>query len=225
MQKIMNGLERFQTEVFPHEQELFAHLAQNHAPEAMMITCADARIDPSHLLQTRPGELFMLRNAGNMVPAYTSALGAEAATIEYAMSALKLKHIIVCGHTDCGAMRAVLKPEMAGEMPAVRNWLQHAQCARRIVKDRHGHEEEHVQLRRLVEENVMEQLVNLHTHPSVASRVFSGAVHLYGWVYEIGTGKVFAFDAASNEFRPLQAGLPAQVLPMMRPPLSPAFAD
>ena len=211
--------------MFPRQQELFAHLAQNHAPEAMMITCADARIDPGHLLQAKPGELFMLRNAGNMVPAYTSVLGAEAATIEYAMSALKLKHIIVCGHTDCGAMKAVLDPAMADEMPAVRNWLNHASCARKIVMDRHGHEDEQLRLRRLVEENVMAQLVNLQTHPAVASRLLAGAVHHYGWVYEIGTGKVFAFDAGRNEFRPLQTDVPAQMLPMMRPPLSPAFAD
>lgn len=224
MEKIIQGFERFQTEVFPREQELFAHLAQNHAPQAIMITCADARIDPGHLLQMQPGELFMLRNAGNMVPAYTAVLGAEAATIEYAMSVLKLKHIIVCGHTDCGAMRAVLNPNMAAELPAVRNWLRHASCARKIVSDRHGHEEEAVRLRRLVEENVMAQLVNLHTHPAVATRLLSGAVHLYGWVYEIGTGKIFAFDADRNEFRPLETGIPAQMLPMMRPPVNPAFA-
>ncbi|MEP7367287.1 MAG: carbonic anhydrase [Acidobacteriota bacterium] len=211
--------------MFPREQELFAHLAHNHEPQAMMITCADARIDPGHLLQAKPGDLFMLRNAGNMVPAYTMALGAEAATIEYAMSVLKLKHIIVCGHTDCGAMRAVLQPELAEQLPAVRNWLHHAGCARKIVVDRHGHEEEQVKLRRLVEENVMAQLVNLHTHPSVASRLLAGAVHLYGWVYEIGTGKVYAFDAERNEFRPLQTNVPAQMLPTMRPAVSPAFAD
>ncbi len=225
MNQLIKGLERFQTEVFPQEQALFEHLAQNHHPDTMMITCADARIVPGQLLQTKPGELFMLRNAGNMVPAYTTALGAEAATIEYAMSVLKVKHVIVCGHTDCGAMRAVLKPELAEELPAVRNWLHHAGCARKIVMDQHGHEPEPVRLRRLVEENVMAQLVNLQTHPSVASRLLAGAVHLYGWVYEIGTGRVFAFDAERNEFHPLQTGLPARMLPMMRPPVSPAFAD
>lgn len=216
MEKLIQGLERFQTEIFPRERELFAHLANHHEPHAMMITCADARIDPSHLLQTRPGELFMLRNAGNMVPAYTSGLGAEAATIEYAMSVLKLKHIIVCGHTDCGAMRAVLKPEVASGMHAVQNWLTHASCARRIVQDRYGHQEESVRLRRLVEENVMAQLVNLHTHPSVASRLLTGAVHLYGWVYEIGAGRIHAYDPATNAFLPLQPGDPFQDLPAMR---------
>lgn len=225
MDKILRGIEHFQSDVFPHERELFAHLARHHEPRAMMITCADARVDPSHILQTRPGEVFLLRNAGNMVPAYTTAMGAEAATIEYAMSVLELKHIIVCGHTDCGAMRAVLKPELASELPAVRHWLQHASCARRIVQDRFGHEEEEIRLRRLVEENVMEQMVNLHTHPSVASRLVSGAVSLYGWVYEIGTGHVFAYDAGRNEFRPLQPGMPAQMLPRMRTAGNAAFAD
>lgn len=225
MDRILQGIEHFQTDVFPHERELFAQLAHRHEPRVMVITCADARVDPSHILQTRPGDVFLLRNAGNMVPAYTTALGAEAATIEYAMSVLKLKHIIVCGHTDCGAMRAALHPELAAEMPAVRNWLQHASCARRIVQDRFGHEEEEMRLRRMVEENVMEQLVNLHTHPSVASRLLAGDLNLYGWVYEIGTGNVFAYDSGKNEFRPLQPGKPAQQLPRMRPAASPAFAD
>jgi len=224
MEEIIKGLERFQTRMFPREQELFAHLANNHEPIAMMITCSDARIDPGLLLQTKPGDLFTLRNAGNMVPAYTTGLGAEAATIEYAMSVLELKHIIVCGHTDCGAMRALLQPEKAEQLPAVRNWLHHGSCAQRIVMDRHGHEEEAVKLRKLVEENVMAQFVNLHTHPSVASRLLSGAVHLYGWVYEIGTGKVFCFDAERNEFRPLHTDLPAQMLPKLRPAVSPTFA-
>jgi carbonic anhydrase len=225
MEKIIRGVERFQEEVFPKERALFEELALGQHPRALMITCADSRIDPNHITQTLPGELFFLRNAGNIVPAYTAFQGAEAATIEYAMSVLGLKHNIVCGHTDCGAMKGLLDPASIAHLPAVSGWLRHSSCACEVVKTRFGHEPAEIQLRHLIEENVVSQLVNLQTHPSVAARLASGHLHLYGWIYEIGTGHVMTYDTAKRKFVPLHASLLQVDRPAEAIGWAPAFAD
>ncbi len=178
---------------------------------ALFITCSDSRIDPNLLTQTEPGELFILRNAGNIVPAYGSHIGGEAATIEYAVCALNVKDIIVCGHSHCGAMGALLHPEQTDELPAVRQWLTHAEATSRIIRENYQHiSEEAPRLTATVEENVLVQLEHLRTHPSVASALVRGDLKLHGWVYKIETGQVFAFDADERQFLPIErvAGRP-----------------
>ena len=175
---------------------------------ALFITCSDSRIDPNLLTQTKPGELFIQRTAGNIVPAYGAVLGGEAATIEYAVNALKVKNIIICGHSHCGAMAGLLTPESVENMPAVKACLQHSESTRRIVEENYSHlTDPEKRLTLTVEENVLVQLENLRTNPSVAAALGRGDLKLHGWVYKYETGDVFAFDPDETEFLPLE-GVP-----------------
>jgi carbonic anhydrase len=202
MKKIVEGLVRFQREIFPAKRQFFNTLANSQHPMALFITCADSRIVPDLLTQTAPGDLFLCRNAGNIVPPYGANIGGVSATIEYAVLALGIKHIIVCGHSDCGAMRAALDPEKIKDMPAVADWLSHAEAARRTVVENCRDLPEDQLLDKVIQENVVAQLDHLRTHPSVAARVARGGISLYGWFYRIETGEVLGYDAVTGEFRP-----------------------
>ncbi|HUG70762.1 MAG TPA: carbonic anhydrase [Pirellulaceae bacterium] len=205
MQKLVTGIHEFQERLFSSQQKLFERLARGQQPLALFITCSDSRIDPNLLTQTEPGELFILRTAGNIVPAYGAALGGEAGTIEYAVCALKIKDIIVCGHSHCGAMSGLLHPEQLGEMPAVRALLAHAEATARIMKENYTHlSEESARLTAAVEENVLVQLENLRTHPSVAAALGREELKLHGWVYKFETGQVFGYDAQQGQFLPIE---------------------
>ena len=204
VKKIIEGLSKFQKEVFPKHQDLFSELASGQRPEALLITCSDSRIDPSLITQSKPGDLFIVRNAGNIVPAYGKAVGGVTATIEYAIMALKVKDIIICGHSDCGAMGGLLYPERVRHMKNVASWLRHGEPARLVVQQRYGHLSGDRLLLALTEQNVLAQLNNLRTHPSVAAGISSQNLRLHGWVYDIATGRVSAFDAAADQFTPLR---------------------
>lgn len=200
MQKLIQGLHRFQTDYFRPRREFFEHLALEQKPETLFVTCSDSRINPNLLTQTRPGELFILRNAGNIVPPGHGAGGGEEATIEYAVAALGVRDIIICGHSHCGAMKAILEPQSTARLPAVRSWLRHAEATRRIVEENYAHLGPDARLTVTIEENVLVQLENLRTLPSVAVAIARGKVHLHGWVYKIETGEVFAFDPEQGQF-------------------------
>ncbi|MDF2641169.1 MAG: Carbonic anhydrase, partial [Pseudomonas sp.] len=126
LQHIVDGFMHFRHEVFPQQQELFKKLATAQKPRAMFITCADSRIVPELITQSSPGDLFVTRNVGNVVPPYGQMNGGVSTAIEYAVGALGVQHIIICGHSDCGAMRAVLNPDSLEKMPTVKAWLRHA---------------------------------------------------------------------------------------------------
>ena len=205
MQKLVDGIHQFQENLFTSHKLLFERLARGQQPLALFITCSDSRIDPSLLTQTQPGELFIMRNAGNIVPPYGAVLGGEAATIEYAICVLKVKDIIVCGHSHCGAMDGLLHPEQVREMPSVRAWLTHAEATSRIMKENYPHiTNAAARLTATVEENVLVQLENLRTHPSVAATLGRDELKLHGWVYKFETGQVFGYDAAQGQFSPME---------------------
>ncbi len=213
MQKLVEGLHQFQREVFAAQQKLFERLVQGQRPLALFITCSDSRIDPNLLTQTKPGELFILRNAGNIVPPYGALFGGEAATIEYAVCVLKVRDIVICGHTHCGAMQGLLQPESVQSLPAVRAWLEHAEATRRIVQENYPHiSEPGPRLTVTVEENVLVQLENLRTHPSVLAAVARRELNLHGWVYKFETGQVFAYDPSQGQFVLPSEPIPAQVV-------------
>lgn len=203
MQKLIQGIHRFRTENFRPLQGLFEQLSKGQTPETLFITCSDSRIDPNLLTRSKPGDLFILRNAGNIIPPHGAATGGEAATIEFAVAGLGVKDIIVCGHSHCGAMRGLLEPEQVAGLPAVAAWLTHAESTRRVVRDNYGHLTGDQLVTATVEENVLVQLENLRTLPAVASRLVRGDLHLHGWVYKIETGEVFAYDLESGQFVPL----------------------
>jgi carbonic anhydrase len=200
MQKLVDGLHRFKAEVFNSNQELFAPLIDGQRPEVLFVTCSDSRVAPNLITQTNPGELFILRNAGNIVPPYGAGIGGEAATVELAVLALGVRHIIVCGHTSCGAMSALLDPSAVQDMPAMRAWLDHAEATRRLVEENYPHVTGPARITVAVEENVLTQIEHLRTHPAVRSRVARGELSLHGWVYKLETGEVFQYDAAQAQF-------------------------
>jgi carbonic anhydrase len=199
MQKLVEGVHHFQSQVFNPKKALFEWLSRGQNPVALFITCSDSRIDPNLITQTEPGDLFVIRNAGNIVPPYGADHG-EPASIEYAVNALGIQDIVVCGHSHCGAMAALLEPGHLKDLPAVSKWLGHAEPTRRLVAEKYGHLQGEALLMATVEENVLSQLEQVACHPAVADKLVRGDVKLHGWVYKIETGEVFTFDPAQGQF-------------------------
>jgi carbonic anhydrase len=200
VEKILRGLKRFKKKVFPKHRELFHKLALQQRPTALFITCSDSRIDPCLLTQTKPGELFLCRVIGNIVPRYPESIGGVSATIEYAVGVLGVPDVIVCGHTDCGVMKGVLNPGALKPLANVSAWLEHAQPAREAFAEYTGDVSDPEFLLALTERNVVEQLKNLHSHPSVAARLKQGNLKLHGWVYHIGKGIVTTYSRRREKF-------------------------
>jgi carbonic anhydrase len=194
VEKFLGGVSRFQKDVYPQHQDLFEKLALGQRPEALFITCADSRIDPCLLTQTQPGELFICRVIGNIVPPYPDAVGGVSATIEYAVGVLRVPEVIVCGHTDCGVMKGALNPGALAEFPNVIAWLRYTNIRR------HEPDPSAELLLALTEENVVAQLKNLRSHPAVAARLEQGDLSLHGWVYHIGPGVVTAYSEENHRF-------------------------
>jgi len=203
MQQLIKGIHQFRTKSFRPLKGLFQQLAHGQTPETLFITCSDSRIDPSLLTQSKPGELFILRNAGNIIPPQGAADGGEAATIEFAVAGLGVKDVIICGHSHCGAIKGLLDPARVKDLPTVSAWLKHAETTRRIILDNYRDLKGKALLSAAIEENVLVQLENLRTLPAVASGLIGGSLHLHGWVYEIETGEVFAYDLKSGQFVPI----------------------
>lgn len=207
MQKLIQGIHKFQNEVFDSQVELFKRLEKGQAPQVLFITCSDSRINPNLITQTDPGDLFIIRNAGNIIPTYGHATSSgETATIEFALDGLGVKDIIVCGHSHCGAMKGLLKPSIVENLPAMKNWLTNAETTKRIVFDHYKHLEGDELLMATIEENVLMQLEHLKTHPSVATRLAKKEIRLHGWVYKFETGIIFKYDEASGQFVKLAQG-------------------
>jgi len=200
MQKLVDGIHQFQSNIFRSQRELFARLATEQNPEALFITCSDSRINPNLITQTQPGDLFIIRNAGNIVPPYGASNGGEGASIEFAVVGLGVKDIIVCGHSHCGAMKGILHPESLEKLPLMNAWLKHAESTRWVVREQYGNLNPEEKLDVTIQENVLRQLENLRTHPSVAVGLARGDLKLHGWVYTIETGEVFAFEPSRGQF-------------------------
>ena len=201
MQRLIDGVERFRAQVYPRHEARFRELAAGQTPETLFVTCADSRVDPSLLTQTGPGELFVVRNPGNFVPPPGWCEGGEAAGLEYALTELGVRHVVVCGHSGCGALGAVVSPGEAARLPRLRRWLRHAEETRyRVAR---AELPPAARLAYAVRENVKIQLERLAAYPEVLRRLRSGEVSLHGWVYEIETGEVLVLDAALDEWKPL----------------------
>jgi carbonic anhydrase len=204
--RLVEGIHQFQRTIFRSHKELFEHLARGQRPETLFITCSDSRINPNLFTQTDPGELFIMRNAGNIIPAYGASTGGEGATLEYAVTALGVTNIIICGHSHCGAMTALLDPASTANMPAFTSWLAHAEATRRIVNEVYKDREPAARIEVAVQENVLCQLENLRTHPAVALGLARGQLHLHAWVFQIDTGEVTAYDPEKGQYLPITRG-------------------
>ncbi len=203
MQKILEGVRRFREIVYPDKRALFERLAGGQSPAALFIACSDSRVHPDLITQTDPGDLFILRNPGNIVPPYRARDDSASATVEYAVEVLGVADVIVCGHSDCGAIKALLNGEQVRHLSAVTGWLSHAEVARRIVESQYADlpVERRVQIG--VEQNVLVQLDHLRTHPSVAAATAAGRLRLHAWVYDIAPGEVRQYDRISRRFESL----------------------
>ncbi len=205
LQRLKAGIRRFQTEVHAKYADEYARAAESpQRPHTLIIACADSRVDVETITSSRPGEVFVMRNIGNMVPAYGEMMGGVSAVIEYAVSALSVAHIVICGHSDCGAMKALLNPSSTETMPTVKSWLRNGLAALNVSEGlSHDDDRMNERLRRLTEENVLMQLAHLKTHPSVAGGIARERLTVSGWVYEIGTGEVRIAEDGHRDFIPV----------------------
>lgn len=215
--KLVAGIHRFKHEVFRQQVDFFERLAKGQEPHTLFITCSDSRIDPNLITHTVPGDLFVLRNAGNLVPAFGATSGGEVATIEFAVMGLGVSDIVVCGHSHCGAMKALLYPQHVAEMPAVIDWLKHAEATRRIIRSKYSQLDEAALLDVAIEENVLMQIENLQTHPAVAVALVEQKLKLHAWVYDIASGEVYAFDDEIGQFTPLGGVRPPSSITLSNP--------
>jgi carbonic anhydrase len=208
MRKLITGIREFQSSYYAEHRDLFAELGQGQDPRVLFITCSDSRIDPNLMVQADPGELFVIRNAGNIIPPYGSANGGEGASVEYALQALNIDQIIICGHNHCGAMKGLLKlNQLQEDLPLVYDWLKHTEATRRILKDCYSEYSGDELIEIAVAENILTQIDNLETYPIVRSRLQQGKLHIYGWHYEIETGEVKAYNPTTQQFESPQSQL------------------
>lgn len=204
MQKIIDGFLKFQKDVFPQHSELFKQLAAQQSPKVLFVTCSDSRVVPELLTQQDPGDLFVIRNAGNIVPSYGPEPGGVSATVEYAVSVLQVTDIVICGHSNCGAMAAISSCACLDHLPAVAHWLRYADAAKGIVAARE-YPSQQEKADDLVRENVIAQLANIRTHPAVALALAQKKLNLHGWVYDIENGQIQALDGQTATFVPLDS--------------------
>ncbi|HEY9770813.1 MAG TPA: carbonic anhydrase [Coleofasciculaceae cyanobacterium] len=203
MKKLIRGLDKFRQTYVSSHQELLEQLSQGQKPRVLFIACSDSRVDPNLITDTEIGELFVIRNAGNIIPPYGAANGGEGGTIEYAIQALGIEQVVVCGHSNCGAMKGLLKlNQLQKDMPLVYDWLKHAESTRRLVIENYPHYKGKDLMEILVAENVLIQIENLKTYPIVRARLHQGRLKIYAWIYNIETGNVLAYDARTHTYIP-----------------------
>jgi carbonic anhydrase len=208
VERLFDGVREFRDHVFPERRERFEELAKGQNPRILFITCADSRVVPEMITQTEPGELFVCRNIGNIVPAYGEMMGGVSAVVEYAVVALGVTDIVVCGHSNCGAMAGLIRdPAKLDNMPTVRSWLRNAHAARSVVEVLHPELDGDEKIQALVEQNVVTQLQHLSTHPTVAAGIAGGKLELHGWVYDIETGSIALHDGAQGRMVPFEESL------------------
>jgi carbonic anhydrase len=205
LEELKAGIRKFRMGVYPENKDTYVKAASEpQKPHALIVTCADSRIDPELITQSQPGDVFVTRNVGNLVPAYGEMLGGVSAVIEYAVTALKVQHVVICGHSDCGAMKGLLHPEALEKMPTVKSWLKNAHAALSVANSLAERDEKpSVLMQRVTEENVLLQMQHLRTHPSVAGAMARGDLTISGWVYDIGKGEVRISEDGGRVFVPV----------------------
>ena len=202
MQRLIEGHKRFLKDVFPHRKNQFRLLAESQAPEWLFITCSDSRVVPDLILGTGPGDLFISRNAGNVIPVTGNDIDGTTATIEYAVEVLKVKEAIVCGHSDCGAMKAALYREGLDKLPKASRWLRHVEGAFTHRQPLNPADGESAELASLIRGNVVAQLMNLKAQPAVARAIANGTLTAHGWFYDILSGRIERYDEDARKFVP-----------------------
>jgi carbonic anhydrase len=200
MQKLIAGHKKFLADVFPERKSHFHLLAEGQAPMWLFITCADSRVLPDMILGTEPGDLFISRSIGNVVPATSEEVDGVTATIEYAVDVLRVRHIIICGHSDCGALKAALDRKSLENLPRAKRWLEHVEKAFDYKQPLNALDGENAELASVIRGNVVAQLNNLRAQPPVARAIAEGRLTAHGWYYDILTGRIEEYDAKQNRF-------------------------
>ncbi len=202
MQKLVEGVHHFRANYFAENQSLFEHLASaGQSPETLFITCSDSRVVPTLITNAAPGELFIVRNVGNIVPAVSrGVIGGVAAAIEYAVQVLEVQNIVICGHTRCGAIEAILDPERIRHLQFVSRWLGESATIPALLREKYSHLTGEQRLDVAAEENVLVQLENLRSYTFVSKRLEEGKLKLAGWVFKIATAQVFGYDPVLQQF-------------------------
>ena len=207
MQRLIEGVHKFRREEFGRYKELFKRLSrEGQNPHTLFITCSDSRVLAELVTQSQPGDLFVVKNAGNIVPPATVAgsTNSTAAAIEFAVHVLEVSDIVVCGHTQCGAMSALLNGlPNASAMPHAAAWLEIAAPVREIVKREYQNLDATSRVTAAAAENVLLALENLHGYPVVADRLNAGKLALHGWCFKIDSAEMFAYDPSLGQFQPL----------------------
>jgi len=208
MQKLIEGVHKFQQDEFGNYRKLFRKLSrEGQNPHTLFITCSDSRVLAELITQSKPGDLFVVKNVGNIVPpaSVVGSTNSTAAAIEFAVEALRVSDIVVCGHSQCGAMETLLRGLPSEDsLPHLRNWLALAAPVRQVLQTNYGHLKSHdEQVTAAAEENVLFALENLHTYPAVQARLADGSLRLHGWFFKIATADLFAFDPETKQFLPL----------------------
>lgn len=205
MQKLLDGVHRFVREEFGVHRELFQRLAeQGQRPHALFITCADSRVVAELITHSRPGDLFVVKNVGNIVPPANvqGDTNSTAAAIEFAVDQLQVEDVVVCGHSQCGAMKALIDGlPTQPEMPHLAAWLEVAAPVRSVICERYYHlTESQARCAAAEEENVLFALENLRTYPCVQRGLTTGRLRLHGWFFKISTAELFAYDPVCEQF-------------------------
>lgn len=218
MNELIGRVFSFEKTVFPNQSDLYSRLATHgQQPKALMISCADSRIVPEQIMQAAPGDLFVCRNAGNIVPPFSQANGGVTSTVEYAVMALDVRDIIVCGHWGCGAMKALSQPGSTDGIPNVAAWLRHAAAAEQVARDCYPDFEGDELVRAITLENIVAQIAHLRTHPSVAAGIAAGRIALHGWYVDIHAGQILALDGDSGSFEVVAEDRPLPVAHRAQP--------
>ncbi|QNI32302.1 carbonic anhydrase [Alloacidobacterium dinghuense] len=204
MKHLVHGYLRFRKDVFPQRKDNFHLLAERQAPDVLFITCADSRVVPDLILQTEPGDLFICRNAGNVVPPFGEAAGGVSATVEYAVEVLKVKHVILCGHSDCGAVKAVLDKKDMSRLPMTSKWLKYVEATWQYREPGDPIGDKKAQHTALIHANIVAQLHNLKTHPEIAAGLAKETLQVHGWYYDIMSGAIEVYDQHARRFGPLE---------------------
>lgn len=225
MKKLIRGHNAFRESYVPSNLDKLEELSHGQKPRVLFITCSDSRIDPNLITQADIGELFVIRNAGNIIPPYGAANGGEGAAVEYAINALGIEQIIVCGHSHCGAMKGLLQiGKLEEDMPLVYDWLRHTEATRRLVKENYSSYEGEELLEITIAENVLTQIDNLKTYPVVHSKLYQGKLSIYGWIYHLETGELLAYDPETRSYAVPQSQLrdaqPGQFVTTSAPPVA-----
>ena len=211
MQRLIEGVHRFRADEFGRYRTLFKELsADGQNPHTLFITCSDSRVLAELITQSRPGDLFVVKNVGNIVPpaTVTGDTNSTAAAIEFAVQTLQVSDIVVCGHSQCGAVAALMASGVSLEaMPHLCRWLDLAAPVRRVIEKEYSHlPGDAERLRAAEEENTLFALENLQTYPCVQARLADGSLHVHAWFFKIATAELYAYDPESKQFEPLSVG-------------------